>query len=538
MPMPPNGAHRAERTEGPHGAHRSHGARRADRAHPHGTLLAPLAGGADGPRQVRPFLDTVLEALAAGAAARGGPFPAGGPDAVGHRVRAAAEPLIPETGIGPHAALRDLVGALAEGAADPADPLCAAHLHGPPLAVATAADLAASALNPSMDSWDQAPAATALEDLVSRGLATEVFPAGRAPDALITSGGTESNHLAVLLARELTAGQEPGPAPDQAPGPDAREPAAPRPGGAPAVRTPLRIVCGANAHHSVARAAWLLGLPEPVTLPTPAGILNPSVLDAALAEPDRDASAGRGPVLVVATAGTTDTGEIDPLPQLADVCAAHGARFHVDAAYGGALVFSQTLRNRLAGLARADSVTLDLHKMGWQPIAAGVFAVPDTAALAPLGHRADYLNPEDDTEAGFPDLLGRSLRTTRRPDVLKVAVTLRALGRTGLAELVEHTCAAAQRFADLVDAQPAFDLYERPTLATVLFRPAGADDDHVAAARRRLMTEGRAVLGRARATDHRDGTDKLWLKAAVLNPHTRPADLEALLEVVRSSAGR
>ncbi len=94
--------------------------------------------------------------------------------------------------------LYDLVRALAEGAADPAHPHCAAHLHCPPLAVATAADLAAGVLNPSLDSWDQAPAASELEALVTRALAAE---AGAA-DALVTTGGTESNQLALLLARE------------------------------------------------------------------------------------------------------------------------------------------------------------------------------------------------------------------------------------------------------------------------------------------------------------------------------------------------
>ncbi|WP_432093937.1 pyridoxal phosphate-dependent decarboxylase family protein [Streptomyces sp. bgisy100] len=469
---------------------------------PDGTPLTPLAGGADGPRQLRPLLDTVLEALASGTTARGGPFPSGGPDTVAHRIRTAAEPLIPETGVGSHPALRSLVHALAEGAADPADPHCAAHLHCPPLAVAAAAELAAAALNPSMDSWDQAPAASTLESLVCRGLATEVFPHGDAPDALVTTGGTESNQLALLITRELTRD-----------------------------RGPLQVVCGANAHHSVRRAAWLLGLPRPVVLPTPAGILSPTALDAALGRLN-------GPGLAIATAGTTDTGEIDPLPQLADVCAAHGTRFHVDAAYGGPLLFSHTLRNRLDGLSRADSVTLDLHKLGWQPVAAGLLTVPDAAVLATLDHQEDYLNAPDDTEAGIPDLLGRSLRTTRRPDILKMAVTLRALGRTGLAELVDHTCAAAQRLADLVEARPDFVLYERPTLSTVLFRPDGATDEQVAAARRSLLTEGRVVLGRAHATDHRDGTERLWFKATVLNPHTRPPDLEALLKIVEGTTAR
>ncbi|WP_328507459.1 pyridoxal phosphate-dependent decarboxylase family protein [Streptomyces sp. NBC_00391] len=442
---------------------------------------APLASGPQGPGALRPLLDTVLDALREGAEARGGPLPAGGPEAVAAMMRdALGEPLPVE---GEPDALQRLVRALAAGTADPADPLCAAHLHTPPLAVAAAADLAASVLNPSLDSWDQAPAASALEALVTRALAQEVGAA----DALVTTGGTESNHLAVLLAREAHAG--------------------------------VRLVCGANAHHSLLRAAWLLGLPDPVVIPTPAGTLDPAALDDALTHL-------QGPLLVAATAGTTDAGLIDPLPEIADLCETHGTRLHIDAAYGGGLLFSDRHRDRLDGLARAHTVTLDLHKLGWQPVAAGLLAVRDAPDLAALNHRADYLNADDDTEAGLPDLLGRSLRTTRRPDILKTAVTLKTLGRTGLGGLVDQVCALAQEFAATVEAHPGFELYDRPTISTVLFRPAQASDDAVAAVRRRLLHDGRAVIGRAVL----DG--RLWLKATLLNPHARPGDLAALLKLV------
>ncbi|QYX80820.1 pyridoxal phosphate-dependent decarboxylase family protein [Streptomyces akebiae] len=446
---------------------------------------APLASGPQGPGALRPLLDTVLDALREGAETRGGPLPSGGPEAVAAMVRdALGEPLPVD---GEPDALHRLVRALAAGTADPADPLCAAHLHTPPLAVAAAADLAVSVLNPSLDSWDQAPAASALEALVTRALAAE---AGAA-DALVTTGGTESNQLALLLARETHPG--------------------------------VRLVCGANAHHSLVRAAWLLGLPEPVVIPTPAGTLDPAALDDALTHLP-------GPLLVAATAGTTDAGLIDPLPAIADLCQAHGARLHLDAAYGGGLLFSDRHRARLDGLARAHTITLDLHKLGWQPVAAGLLAVRDTADLAALDHRADYLNADDDTEAGLPDLLGRSLRTTRRPDILKTAVTLKTLGRTGLGRLVDQVCALAQEFAATVEAHPAFELYDRPTLSTVLFRPAGASDTTVAGIRRRLLHDGRAVLGRALLDD------RLWLKTTLLNPHTRPADLTALLKLVDLAA--
>ncbi|RVU22162.1 aminotransferase class V-fold PLP-dependent enzyme [Streptomyces antnestii] len=462
----------------------------------------PLAGGTEGPGALRPLLDTVLDALRDGATARGGPLPAGGPHTVTTRLRALAGDPLPDHGTGPDTALRTLVHALAEGAADPAEPLCAAHLHCPPLALATAADLAASALNPSMDSWDQAPAASALEALVTDALAHEVYgdtpgtDRPRHPAALVTTGGTEANQLALLLAREAHAG-----------------------GG------PVQLVTGAGAHHSLPRAAWLLGLPEPVTVPAPTGTLDPAALDEALTDLP-------GPKLVAATAGTTDAGLIDPLDEIADLCDRHGARLHIDAAYGAGLLFSPTRRTHLTGLDRAATVTLDLHKLGWQPVAAGLLAVRDTTDLDALTHQADYLNADDDTEAGLPDLLGRSLRTTRRPDILKIAVTLKALGRTGLGALVDQVCDQAQEFADTIDAHPGFDLYDTPTLSTVLFRPHGAPDAHIAHIRRTLLTQGRAVLGRA----HLDG--KLWLKATLLNPHTQSGDLAQLLKLVEGSTPR
>ncbi|MFF0088622.1 pyridoxal phosphate-dependent decarboxylase family protein [Streptomyces canus] len=463
----------------------------------------PLASGPEGPSSLRPLLDTVLEALGEGARARGGPLPAGGPGAVASRVRDAVGDVLPDDG--DPEALRHLVRALAEGSADPADPFCAAHLHCPPLAVAAAADLAVSVLNPSMDSWDQAPAASELEALVTRLLAGEVYsktPRGAGncatsphrpaadSDALVTTGGTESNQLALLLAREI-----------HGPG--------------------VRLICGANAHHSLPRAAWLLGMPDPVTIPT----LDPTALETTL-------SSLQGPLLVAATAGTTDTGHIDPLPEIAHLCARHRARLHIDAAYGGGLLFSTRHRHKLTGIEGADTVTLDLHKLGWQPVAAGLLAVRNGNDLTALHQRADYLNADDDTEAGLPDLLGRSLRTTRRPDILKIAVTLKTLGRTGLGALVDQVCEQAREFAQLVHDHPGFELHEPPTISTVLFRPASATDDAVAAVRRKLLTDGRAVLGRARAAN------RLWLKVTLLNPTTRQADLAGLLHLVEGTTPR
>ena len=475
-----------------------------------------LSGGPAGAARVRALAGAAMDAVAGAAAARPGPIPSGGPAAVAATVATAlaADPapvpasvsahagapavmlpagptagereagILPLRGIGEVRALEELSRLLTAGSVDPGHPWCAAHLHGPTLAVAAAADLVGSVLNPSMDSWDQAPVASELEREVTRALAGLCFPAAGHPDALLTSGGTESNLVGLLLARESG-------------------------------RT--EIVCGRNAHHSIARAAWLLGLPAPRVVATAAGRLRPDELTGLT---DR--------TVVVATAGTTDAGTIDPLPEIADEARRAGAWFHVDAAYGGATLFSDRLAPVLAGIERADSVALDLHKFGWQPIAAGVLATREPVTA--LDVHADYLNADDDTEAGLPDLLGRSLRTSRRPDCFKIAVTLRALGRAGIGALVEHCCDLATRVGDEVERHPGLRLWGRPTLSTLLIRPVG--DVPVAAVRRRLLEDGTAVLGRATM----DG--ETWLKLTLLHPRATLTDYRGLLDLVDATARR
>jgi L-2,4-diaminobutyrate decarboxylase len=458
-------------------------------------VVTSLAGGVPGADRLAELIPLALKGFAAGAVERGGPAPAGGPAAVAAGLASTLEPGFPATGVGAEAALTELSRLLAAGSADPADPWCAAHLHCPPLAVAVAADVVASALNPSMDSWDQAPVASELEREFTTGIARLCYPSDPGPDAVVTTGGTESNLLGLLLARENGI---------------------------------TTVVCGRNAHHSVTRAAWLLGLPAPVLVDCEGDRMTPG----ALAEVLRSLGS---PALVVATAGTTNTGEIDPLPALAATCREFGARFHVDAAYGGMLLFSSALKPLLRGLAEADSVALDMHKFGWQPISAGLFACRDGRGLDALTVRAEYLNADDDTEAGLPDLLGRSIRTSRRPDAFRMAVTVRALGTVGVGALIERCCETASEVARLIDAHPSVELWGEPTLSTVLFRPVDGEDALIARVRRALLEAGTAVVGRALMPTG-DGGFRLWLKLTLLQPHAEAADYRGLLDVVVATA--
>ncbi len=445
------------------------------------------------------LVDIALASLSDGRKQRGGPIPAASPAEVMRSVdRALAGTPLPEDGIGDEAALADLVTVVAAGAADPTDPACAGHLHCPPLDVAVAADLVASALNQSLDSWDQAPAATVLEERVITALGDLAGLPGAA--GVMTTGGTASTYTALMLARDAAA-------------------------------TPARVYSSDIAHFSADRGAHLLGLGEVVKVPLDDQFrLDVTALARLLAEAPADSR----PV-VVATAGTTDFGSIDPLADLAALVHAHGGWLHVDAAYGGGLLFSDTHRVLLAGLAQADTVSLDLHKLGWQPAAAGVLLARDPSLFGPLARRAAYLNPLDDEESGYTSLLGRSLRTTRRADVLKVAVTLRSLGRRGLGAKVDACLDLARAAAESVRQRPELELFTEPVLSTVVFRYAGpdgcADDETNGRLRRSLLASGQAVVGR---TEH-DG--RVLLKLTLLNPDATEQDIDRVLDLV-VAAGR
>lgn len=447
---------------------------------------------------LRATVAVALDALDAGTADRGGPAPATTPADLAASWRDLD--TVPDEGLGV-AALADVVRRYAAGSVDPADPACVAHLQPPPLPVAVAADVAISVLNQSLDSWDQAPAGTALEPAVIRSLAALVgYDAGTAR-GVVTTGGTESLLMGLLLARDR------GPAWRRA-----------------------RVLCSAAAHFSVARNAGFLGLGEDSVVVVPTGAdhrMDAAGLRTALTAVEAD---GERPAAVVATAGTTDLGAVDPLREVAAAAHDHGAWLHADAAYGGGALFSRTLAPLLDGVALADSVGLDLHKVGWLPAASGVFLVRDATAFAPLARSVAYLNAADDEEAGYPSLLGHSLRTTRRADAVRIAVVLRALGRDGLGALVDRCHALAAYAASRVRAHDDLELRADPVLTTVVFRHLGGDLVN-ARARRALLASGRAVVGRTEI----DGA--VWLKLTLLNPHATEADIDRVLDLVRVAAG-
>src|SRR5947209_691834 len=237
-------------------------------------------------------------------------------------------------------------------------PATVAHLHCPPLLAALAAEVVISALNQSMDSFDQAPIATVIEQKMISWLCAQAgLPATSA--GTFTTGGSQSNYMALLLARDAVLQK--------------RWNWSAQKSGLPPEARRLRIFCSDVAHFTVEKAASQLGLGTDAVLRIAVDAhyrMNPAALDASLAAAR---AAGLLPMAIIATAGNTDFGSIDPLPDIASLAQSAAAWLHVDAAYGGALLFSAHHRARIAGIEAADSLGLDFHKLFWQPIPCSAF---------------------------------------------------------------------------------------------------------------------------------------------------------------------
>ncbi|MFI7002411.1 pyridoxal phosphate-dependent decarboxylase family protein [Nocardia sp. NPDC050175] len=444
------------------------------------------------------------------------PLPSGDPaDVLAAVAKALGSEHIPESGVGEAAALGQLADLIARHGLDLTHKLSAAHLQPPPLTVAVVADALASATNASLDTYDSGPATLAIEKWTINALARLAgFP--ETAGGVFGPGGSYSNLLALLIARDYGAARQ---------GIDIRQ------NGVSALPRPV-VLCSRVGHFSIHRACAALGLGEAAAISVPVDSEH-RMIPEALEELLTELSASHTPVAIVATAGTTDFGSVDPLPEIADIAARHNVWFHVDAAYGFGSLFSDNLSGLLTGIERVDSVTLDLHKVGWQPAAASVLLLSDRERFASLSRSVAYLNPDDDVEAGFGGLLGQTLQTTRRPDVLKVAATFLAYGREGLGDMLD-TCHELARYAERrIGTEMQLELIAPVTLTTVVFRYRceELDLDQVnAELRRRLISSGKALIGRTQVRVHGGGEPRTCLKLTLLNPESSELDIDSLFD--------
>ncbi len=378
-----------------------------------------------------------------------------------------------------------------------------AYITGTGTVPGAAADLLASGLNANVGGWLLSPAATEIELQLTRWLAARLGLPETA-GGMIAAGGGVANFIALKVARDAMAGL------------DTRK---------NGVSAPLAIYCSEEAHVTIDRAADMLGLGTDSVHHVEPGDLEVAIL------PDR-------PGIVVGTAGTTATGVVEPLEELADIAERHEMWFHVDAAYGGALALSDELRPLLRGIERADSVTLDPHKWLSTPLGSGCIVVRDLESLSDsFGVTAAYVHEEEGLDRGV-NLGFMGPQFSRGFDALKVWVSLLAHGRKAYARRIEHDIELTRYLAARVEEHPEFDLLSSGlSICCFRYHPSGMDDEEqLDRLNERLLSElqldGRVYPSNAIL----DG--RYCLRTCIVNFRTEAEDLDRVLEVAAELGAR
>jgi aromatic-L-amino-acid decarboxylase len=383
-----------------------------------------------------------------------------------------------------------------------------AYITGTGTVPGAAADLLASGLNANAGGWLLAPAATEIELQLTRWFAG-LLDLPETAGGMIVAGGGVANFIALKAARDAVAGLE------------TRE---------HGVREPLAIYCSEDAHVTVDRAADMLGLGTGAVRHVDLGMLEEEIA--------ADRAAGVRPAIVVGTAGTTATGVIEPLEELAEVASRHGLWFHVDAAYGGALALSDGLRPLLRGIERADSITLDPHKWLSTPLGSGCILVRDIQSLADsFDVSADYVHEEEGVDRGV-NLGFRGPQFSRGFDALKVWVSLLAHGRKAYARRIEHDVELTRYLAARVEERPDFELLASGlSICCFRYRPEGVDDEEkLNRLNERLVTElqldGRVFPSNAILEG------RYCLRTCIVNFRTEAEDLDRVLELAAEQGAK
>ena len=432
-------------------------------------------------------------------------------------------------------------------------PRALSYFTPPPLAMSVVGELLAQVTQQGVDVWHAGPSGAFVEEEVIRwltdlvgyptppsvgGAAISDQPGGGA-FGILTSGGVMANFLAMVLVRDI------------------RLPALTGSGEAPRGRAleGIRVYTSDQTHFSIARALDELGFPEDTLRVIATGDdfrLRGAPVAAAI---EADRAAGLRPLAICAVAGSTNTGSIDALDELADIAEREGLWFHVDAAYGGAARLSERLAARIPDLHRADSVTVDPHKWFFQAYDIGALLVRRRRDLTDAFHRApEYYRgggsgrdgAADDLETVQLNFYQHGMEGTRRWRALKLWMSWKHLGTSGLARLVEANVDMAVHLARRIAESDDFDAFPvEPPLSVVCFRhlPRG-----------RAATGAMGASDLAALDDHQDRLavaleasgdgwlsttllrGRTYLRAGIVNYLTTPEDIDRLLETLRPLA--
>ena len=390
---------------------------------------------------------------------------------------------------------------LLQGAMNEANPRYLGHMDPPPTTMSVVGEFAAGVLNNNMLSVELSPVFSQLEAVLVREF-SRLFGLGENAGGFLISGGSLANLQALAVARNQAF-------------PEVREK-----GFSELSLRPV-LFASEDAHTSIQKAAMILGLGSRAVIPVKTNVH--SQMDVADLERQIEASKARNevPFCVVATAGTTVTGSIDPLQQIAKVTREHHLWLHVDAAYGGALILSEQQKEKLLGIEEADSIAFNPQKWLYVTKACAMILFREfeksadafQTELPYMQHNGDLRN------------LGEiSVQGTRHVDVLKLWLSLQHIGKKGYAQLVEEGCRLANLFAQKVIERPYLELADMPETNIVCFRVK--NELNTKELHSFLLRESCFFLSLPSYRESR------WLRVVLLNPYTDEKIVDELFHII------
>lgn len=454
---------------------------------------------------------------------------------------------LPQDRCGTEEYLGSLFSKVIAGATNVYSPRCLGHMTGNPPSFFQELAHQIVALNQNLVKSDASRTLTLLERQILAMMHRVAFSnddefydthahRARSTLGLITSGGTLSNLTALWVARNSVLSMRGDFSGIEGDGPERA---------LTAHGYNRAVIIGSElAHYSFKKAAGLLGLGSHAFLPVPVDSERRMDVPALEQLLDRCQKQRYSVVAIIGIAGTTDCGSIDPLLEIARVARQRGIHFHVDAAWGFPLLFSNTYSGKLAGIEQADSICIDGHKQLHLPIGNSMVLFRDPHAALVIEQSANYLLHDESGD------LGRySLEGSRPGSAIFWDAAMRIIGSAGYQTIVEENIRKAHLFAAMIRQRPEFELVMRPQTNIVLYRylPRGLQGTAGRSRSRRDNTvinqctenlqkaqaaAGRTYVSRTTLRDQISGDDAplVALRAITLNPRTTDIDLEAVLE--------
>jgi len=391
------------------------------------------------------------------------------------------------------------------------------YVASPSTPIGAYSDLIASALNANITCWRSGPAGTELERMVVRWLGA-LIDYDRDAKGLLTSGGSMANLIALLVAHRRKSGVNTSRQGLWNSGP------------------PMTIYASEEVHLSIAKAADILGFGRDQVRVIACDERQRMRVNLLRQKIDADRREGLRPFCVVGSAGTVNTGVVDPLNEIADVAAEFDLWFHVDGAYGAPGSLDERKKHLFAGLERADSVSLDPHKWLYVPVDAGclLFRDDDAARAAFSTEDADYIKTHGYTDEEAFAFWDYGVELSRRFRALKVWMTLQYYGSRRIAEAISEDISLAAYLGELVSNADDFELLAPVELSICCFRyvpQSGMSDAELDQLNERVMEMvqkgGRAYLSNATVNG------KFALRACITNFRTTKMDIEETVAAVR-----